>query len=58
MQCTVELLGPEAMADIDRQVAQAPPLSAEQVVNLRALIQSARQSRVTPAPPQKKECGH
>jgi hypothetical protein len=58
MQCTAELFGPEAMAAIERNVAEAPPFSAEQIVNLRAIFQSARASRAASAPPQKKECGH
>ncbi|MFI8191326.1 hypothetical protein ACIF8T_21325 [Streptomyces sp. NPDC085946] len=55
--CAEALLGPAVVESVRRTVKEAPPLSTEQLVNLRALFESARASRGSEKP-RPKPCGH
>jgi hypothetical protein len=53
MACAAKLFGPEAMAVLEENVRNAPPISPEVRLKIRALFQSA-----PPRPPVEKTCGH
>lgn len=57
MACAEERFGPEAMAQVQREVDAAPPFSPEVAARLRALFQTVRIEYRQEEQP-KKACGH